>query len=240
VAGAASAGTLRALRLAVCGSAPLSSELADRLRPVLGMLPLVRYGTSETGLDVSNPVAGARGDTVGLPLPGVLCRVCSDGAGAPAGTDGEIQLRGPQVFAGYWRDPEATAAAFTADGWFRTGDIGCIDPGTGHLVIRGRIKELIITGGMNVYPREVELVLERHPSVAEAVVAGVPDEKWGEQVTAWVVLRAGHRFDEAELVAHTRTVLSAYKCPKRVYELDSVPRNDLGKVLRGALAARTC
>jgi acyl-CoA synthetase (AMP-forming)/AMP-acid ligase II len=238
--GAASAGALRGLRLAVCGSAPLSSGLADRLRSVLGILPLVRYGTTETGLDVSNPVAGARGDTLGLPLPGVLCRVRGGDADAPAGTDGEIQLRGPQVFGGYWQDPEATAAAFTADGWFRTGDIGCIDPGSGHLVIRGRIKELIITGGMNVYPREVELVLERHPSVAEAVVAGVPDEKWGEQVTAWVVLRPGHPFDEEGLVAYTRTVLSAYKCPKRVYELDSVPRNDLGKVLRGVLTAGAC
>jgi malonyl-CoA/methylmalonyl-CoA synthetase len=238
--GAASAEALRGLRLAVCGSAPLSSGLADRLRSVLGILPLVRYGTTETGLDVSNPVAGARGDTLGLPLPGVLCRVRGGDADAPAGTDGEIQLRGPQVFGGYWQDPEATAAAFTADGWFRTGDIGCIDPGSGHLVIRGRIKELIITGGMNVYPREVELVLERHPSVAEAVVAGVPDEKWGEQVTAWVVLRPGHPFDEEGLVAYTRTVLSAYKCPKRVYELDSVPRNDLGKVLRGVLTAGAC
>jgi malonyl-CoA/methylmalonyl-CoA synthetase len=238
--GAASAEALRGLRLAVCGSAPLSSALADRLRPVLGMPPLVRYGTTETGLDVSNPVTGARGDTLGLPLPGVLCRVRSGDADAPAGTDGEIQLRGPQVFGGYWQDPEATAAAFTADGWFRTGDIGCIDPGSGHLVIRGRIKELIITGGMNVHPREVELVLERHPSVAEAVVAGVPDGKWGEQVTAWVVLRPGHPFDEEGLIAHARAVLSAYKCPKRVYELDSVPRNDLGKVLRGVLTAGAC
>ena len=235
--GAAAAGALRSLRLAICGSAPLSPELAERLRPALGMLPLVRYGTTETGLDVSTPLADPRGDTVGLPLPGVLARIWSGGAEAPAGTDGEIQLRGPQVFGGYWRDPEATAAAFTPDGWFRTGDIGCVDPGTGHLVIRGRIKELIITGGMNVYPREVELVLERHPSVAEAVVGGIPHQRWGEQVTAWVVLRPGHRLDEEELVAHARTVLSPYKCPKRVFELESVPRNDLGKVLRAALTA---
>jgi len=173
-----------------------------------------------------------------VPLPGVLTRIWSDGAEAPAGTDGEIQVRGPQVFGGYWRDPEATAAAFTPDGWFRTGDIGGVDPGTGHLVIRGRIKELIITGGMNVYPREVELVLERHPSVAEAIVAGVPHQRWGERVTAWVVLRAGHRLDEDALVAHARAALSPYKCPKRVFALDSLPRNALGKVLRSALAAR--
>ena len=229
--------TLRGLRLAVCGSAPLSPGLADRLPAALGMLPLVRYGTTETGLDVSNPRQDPRGDTVGVPLPGVLCRICTGGAEAPAGTDGEVQLRGPQVFGGYWQDPEVTAAAFTPDGWFRTGDIGCVDPDSGHLVIRGRIKELIITGGMNVYPREVELVLERHASVAEAVVAGLPHQRWGEQVTAWVVLRPGHALDEDGLLAHTRAVLSAYKCPKRVYELDAVPRNDLGKVLRGTLTA---
>jgi acyl-CoA synthetase (AMP-forming)/AMP-acid ligase II len=234
---AAGAAARRGLRLAVCGSAPLSPGLADRVRTALGLLPLVRYGTTETGLDVSNPLAAAHGDTVGVPLPGVLCRIRSGEADAPDGTDGEIQLRGPQVFGGYWQDTEATAAAFTADGWFRTGDIGCVDPGRGHLVIRGRTKELIITGGMNVYPREVELVLERHPSVAEAVVAGIPHERWGEQVTAWVVLRPGHTLDEDGLLAHARAVLSAYKCPKRVHELDEVPRNDLGKVLRAALTA---
>ncbi len=232
-------GARHGLRLAVCGSAPLSPALAARLAPILGRLPLVRYGTTESGLDVSNPLADPRGDTVGLPLPGVLTRIWSDEAEAPPGTDGEIQLRGPQVFGGYWRDPEATAAAFTADGWFRTGDIGCVDPGTGHLVIRGRIKEMIITGGMNVYPAEVERVLERHPSVAEAVVAGVPDQRWGERVTAWVVLRPGHRLDEAGLISCVRDVLSPYKCPKRVFELARLPRNAVGKVIRSALAAGT-
>jgi acyl-CoA synthetase (AMP-forming)/AMP-acid ligase II len=230
---------LRRLRLAVCGSAPLSPELAERLRHVLGRLPLVRYGTTESGLDVSNPLAAPRGNTVGVPLPGVLARIWSGDAEAPAGADGEIQIRGPQVFGGYWRDPEATAAAFTPDGWFRTGDVGVVDPPTGHLVIRGRIKELIITGGMNVYPREVELVLERHPSVAEAAVAGVAHQRWGERVTAWVVLRPGHRLDEEELIAHARAELSPYKCPKRVFELEAVPRNALGKVLRAELAAGT-
>jgi acyl-CoA synthetase (AMP-forming)/AMP-acid ligase II len=230
---------LRSLRLAVCGSAPLSPELAGRLWRVLGRLPLVRYGTTESGLGVSNPVADPRGDTVGLPLPGVLARIWSGGAEAPAGADGEIQLRGPQVFGGYWRDPAATAAAFTSDGWFRTGDIGVVDPRTGHMVIRGRIKELIITGGMNVNPREVELALERHPSVAEAVVAGVPHPRWGERVTAWVVLTPGCRLDEEALIAHARAELSPYKCPKRVFALDRLPRNALGKVLRSDLAAGT-
>jgi malonyl-CoA/methylmalonyl-CoA synthetase len=145
-------------------------------------------------------------------------------------------LRGPQVFGGYWADPAATREAFTADGWFRTGDIGRVDPATGHLAIRGRIKEMIISGGMNVYPREVELVLEEHPAVAEAAVAGLPHERWGEQVTAWVVPRPGHTVDEPALIAHTRAALSAYKCPKRVFALDALPRNAVGKVVRAALA----
>ena len=242
-------GGLRGLRLAVCGSAPLSPSLAARLPAVLGRLPVVRYGTTESGLNVSNPVADPRGDTLGVPLPGVLVRIraaeavvgglaggpADHGADADPGADGEIQVRGPHVFSGYWNDPAATEAAFTPDGWFRTGDIGAVDPATGHLVIRGRTKEMIITGGLNVYPREVEIALEGHPSVAEAAVAGVPDERWGEQVTAWVVLRDGHEFDEAALVAHARTLLAGYKCPKRVFRLAELPRNQLGKILRSAL-----
>jgi acyl-CoA synthetase (AMP-forming)/AMP-acid ligase II len=228
---------LGGLRLAVCGSAPLSPALAAQLPDLLGRLPLVRYGTTETGLGVSNPQLSPRGDTVGVPLPGVLARIWAAGSEAPPGADGEIQLRGPQVFGGYWGDPAATGAAFTADGWFRTGDIGQVDPGSEHLVIRGRIKELIITGGLNVYPREVELALEGHPSVAEAAVAGVPDARWGEQVTAWVVARPGCHVDEDGLIAHAHTVLAGYKCPKQVFEVAAVPRNHLGKPNRAALIA---
>jgi acyl-CoA synthetase (AMP-forming)/AMP-acid ligase II len=221
------AAPLRGLRLAVCGSAPLSPALAERLAETLGRVPLIRYGTTETGLNVSHPFDQRYGDTVGVPLPGVLARV----------VDGEIQLRGPQVFSGYWHDPAATRAAFTPDGWFRTGDIGAVDPATGHLVIKGRTKEMIITGGLNVYPREVEIVLEEHPSVAEAAVAGVPHERWGEQVTAWVVVRDGHAFDEAALIAHARARLAAYKCPKQVFQRESLPRNHVGKIVRSALSS---
>jgi malonyl-CoA/methylmalonyl-CoA synthetase len=234
---AAGAPLLPSLRLAVCGSAPVSPALAARLPGLLGRLPLIRYGTTETGLDVSNPVDAPRPDTVGLPLPGVECRIWCAGQEAPPGMDGEIQLRGPQVFAGYWHDAAATAEAFTADGWFRTGDLGVIDPACGHLVIRGRTKELIISGGMNVYPREVELALEQHPSVAEAAVAGLPHPRWGEQVTAWIVPRPGAAVSEAELVAHTRTLLAAYKCPKQVFALAALPRNQLGKLNRATLTA---
>ena len=145
---------LRGLRLAVCGSAPLNPALAEPLAEMLGRVPLIRYGTTETGLNVSNPMDDPRGDTVGVPLPGVLARIRAAGGDAEPGADGEIQLRGPQVLSGYWQDPAATEAAFTADGWFRTGDIGAVDPATGHLTIRGRTKEMIITGGLNVYPRE--------------------------------------------------------------------------------------
>jgi acyl-CoA synthetase (AMP-forming)/AMP-acid ligase II len=232
------AGVLSGLRLAVCGSAPLSPALAERLPAVLGRLPLVRYGTTETGLNVSNVYGGPAAGTLGVPLPGVMARIWSEGTELAAGEDGEIQLRGPQVFGGYWHDPAATAAAFTPDGWFRTGDIGRVDPADGQLAIRGRIKEMIITGGLNVYPREVELVLEDHPSVAEAAVAGVPHERWGEQVTAWVVTRPGHGFDERALIAHARTALTAYKCPKQVFQLPALPRNHVGKVLRSALTPR--
>ena len=230
------------LRLAVCGSAPLRPGLARELPALLGQLPLVRYGTTESGLDVSNPLGRARADTVGLPLPGVECRVwpiqpvtAPPGGGPVSGTDGEIQLRGPQVFGGYWGDPAATAAAFTADGWFRTGDIGAVEEASGHLVIRGRIKELIISGGLNVYPREVEAALESHPAVAEAAVAGVPHPRWGEQVTAWVVPRPGATADAAALIAHARTQLAAYKCPKQVFQVTALPRTALGKLNRRAL-----
>jgi len=230
------------LRLAVCGSAPLRPGLARELPALLGQLPLVRYGTTESGLDVSNPLGRARADTVGLPLPGVECRVwpiqpvtAPPGGGPVPGTGGEIQLRGPQVFGGYWGDPAATATAFTADGWFRTGDIGAVDEATGHLVIHGRIKELIISGGLNVYPREVEAALESHPAVAEAAVAGVPHPRWGEQVTAWVVLRPGATADAAALIAHARTQLAAYKCPKQVFQVTALPRTTLGKLNRRAL-----
>jgi acyl-CoA synthetase (AMP-forming)/AMP-acid ligase II len=226
---------LQGLRLAVCGSAPLSPALAERLPDLLGRLPLVRYGTTESGLNLSNPVADPHGDTIGVPLPGVLARIRAADGPADSGADGEIQVRGPHVFTGYWNDPAATAAAFTADGWFRTGDIGSLDPATGHLVIRGRSKEMIITGGLNVYPREVEIALESHPSVAEAAVAGVADERWGERVTAWVVPADGYGFDEAALIAHARTLLAGYKCPKRVFQVAALPRNQLGKIVRSAL-----
>jgi malonyl-CoA/methylmalonyl-CoA synthetase len=209
--------------------------LAKRLAGELGRTPLVRYGLTETGLNVSHTTTDIRPGSVGIPFPGVLVRLRADDAAAPPGADGEIQVRGPHVFHGYAGNPSATAESFTPDGWFRTGDTGRLDPTTGHLEIRGRIKEMIITGGLNVYPREVETVLEDHPSVAEAAVAGVAHPHWGEQVTAWITLRPGHDFDEAALIAHAHTALAGYKCPKRVYLLSALPRTPLGKLRRAAL-----
>jgi malonyl-CoA/methylmalonyl-CoA synthetase len=228
-------GLLAGVRLAVCGSAPLTPHLAKRLAGELGRTPLVRYGLTETGLNVSHTTTDIRPGSVGIPFPGVLIRLRADDAAAPPGADGEIQVRGPHVFHGYAGNPSATAESFTLDGWFRTGDTGRLDPATGHLEIRGRIKEMIITGGLNVYPREVELILEEHPSVADAAVAGVAHPHWGEQVTAWITLRPGHDFDEAALIAHAHTALAGYKCPKRVYLLSALPRTPLGKLQRSAL-----
>ena len=204
------------LRLSVSGSAPLSRAVAEHAEQVLGRVPLVRYGTTESGLDTSQVITDPPADTVGIPLPGVELRF---------GDDGEIQLRGPQI---------ALALAGT-DGWFRTGDIGRIDEATGHLVIEGRFKEVIITGGMKVYPREVELALESHPDVAETAVAGLPSERWGEEVTAWVVMKPGKAFDAKKLVEHAGARLAPYKRPKEIRRVESLPRNHVGKVDRREL-----
>src|SRR5438132_342529 len=214
---------LRHVRLFVAGSAPLPATLFARCERILGQPVLERYGITEGGIVVSNPYDGPRQHgRVGFPLPGVEVRL---------GDQDEVQLKGGQVFKGYWRNAAASTDAFT-DGWFRTGDVGEIaDDGT--LAIRGRIKELIISGGYNVYPREVEMVLEQHPAVAEVAVAGLPSDRWGEEVTAFVVARSP--VDPQELIAYTRERLSTYKCPRAVRFIDAIPRNAMGKVDRSQL-----
>ncbi|HET9782071.1 MAG TPA: AMP-binding protein [Candidatus Dormibacteraeota bacterium] len=214
------------VRLFVSGSAPLPPALFERCATLLGQAPVERYGITEGGIVVTNPYDGPRQPgRVGYPFPGVEVRL---------GELDEVQLQGGQVFSGYWRNPQATKEAFTDDGWFRTGDVGQIGD-DGSLAIRGRIKELIITGGFNVYPREVELVLEEHPSVHEVAVCGVPSEKWGEEVTAFVV--PSGQLVEKDVIAFAHERLASYKCPKRVISVQSLPRNAMGKVQRSVLTA---
>jgi malonyl-CoA/methylmalonyl-CoA synthetase len=214
---------LRHVRLFVAGSAPLPATLFERCERVLGQPVLERYGITEGGIVVSNPYDGPRQPgRVGYPLPGVEVRL---------GEQDEVQLKGGQVFRGYWRNAAASADVFV-DGWFRTGDIGEIAD-DGSLAIRGRIKELIISGGYNVYPREVEMVLEQHPAVAEVAVAGLPSERWGEQVTAFVVTRSP--VEAEDLIMYARDRLATYKCPRAVHFIDALPRNAMGKIDRSKL-----
>jgi len=219
---------LARLRLCVSGSAPLPAELHERLARDTGQRVLERYGMTETLINVSNPYEGdRRPGAVGLPLPGVEVRLAG-------GDPGEILLRGPNVFAGYWERPDATADAFDGDGWFRSGDIGTLDR-DGYLRIVGRAKELIISGGYNVYPREVEDVLRGHAAVADAAVVGLPSPEWGEVVTAFVVRAAA--VEEDELLTFAAEQLAPHKRPRAIRWLDELPRNALGKVLRHELRA---
>jgi malonyl-CoA/methylmalonyl-CoA synthetase len=214
------------VRVFVSGSAPLPPAMFDRCTRLLGQPPIERYGVTEGGIVVTNPYEGPRQPgRVGFPFPGVEVKL---------GELDEVLLKGGQVFKGYWRNPTATEEAFTDDGFFRTGDVGKIgDDGT--LAIRGRLKELIISGGFNVYPREVELVLETHPAVDEVAVAGVPSDAWGEEVTAYVVPSKSASIDESELIAFARDRLAAYKCPRRVVVVEKLPRNAMGKIERSKL-----
>jgi malonyl-CoA/methylmalonyl-CoA synthetase len=180
---------------------------------------------TETVMNVSNPYDGERRPgSVGFPLPGVELRL---------GATGEVQLRGPNIFAGYWNQPDATAATFTDDGWFLTGDLGAFDD-DGYLRIVGRSKELIISGGYNVYPREVEDVLREHPSVGDVAVVGVPSDEWGEVVTAFVVADGPSDADALKAFAAER--LANYKRPRTIRFVDELPRNALGKVMRDTLS----
>ncbi|MEM7413297.1 MAG: AMP-binding protein [Myxococcota bacterium] len=212
------------LRLCVSGSAPLAAELHDRFAAATGQRILERYGMSETLMLASNPLDGERRPgSVGFPLPGVSLRL-SEGAA--------VEVRGPSVFAGYWERPEANADAFTGDGWFRTGDLGRFDP-EGYLVLDGRAKELIISGGYNVYPREVEEALRTHPEVDDAAVVGTASPEWGEEVTAYIVSASPPSLKA--LRAHVAPLLAGYKQPRRVHVVAALPRNALGKLQKHRL-----
>ncbi|OLB76619.1 MAG: hypothetical protein AUI14_18155 [Actinobacteria bacterium 13_2_20CM_2_71_6] len=229
---AASGTDLRGLRLAVSGSAPLPAGLHTAIAEGSGQRVLERYGMTETVMLVSNPYDGERRPgTVGFPLPGVSVRLAPREGGVT-----EIEVTGPNVIAGYLNRPEANAEAYTVDGWFRTGDLGVLDD-DGYLRISGRAKELIITGGYNVYPREVEETLRTHPAVADAAVVGAASPEWGETVVAFVVPADAVDADKLrqQLEEWCEDRLAPYKRPRAWRWVGSIPRNALGKVLRHEL-----
>jgi malonyl-CoA/methylmalonyl-CoA synthetase len=229
----------RSMRLFVSGSAPLLPDTFDEFRRRTGHTILERYGMSETGMNTSNPLAGDRiAGTVGPPLPGVSVRIVGDdGAPVAPRVVGGIQVKGPNVFGGYWRMPEKTREEFTADGWFRTGDMGeLLD--NGYVRIVGRAKDLIITGGLNVYPKEVEERIDALPGVAESAVIGVPDADFGEAVTAVVVARPGAAPSERDVIAALKADIAGFKVPKRVHFVAELPRNSMGKVQKNLLRER--
>ncbi|MGH8629268.1 MAG: malonate--CoA ligase [Burkholderiales bacterium] len=229
----------RNVRLFVSGSAPLLADTYREFESRTGQRILERYGMSEAGMITSNPLHGLRRPgTVGLPLPGVSVRVADErDKPLPPGEVGAIQVKGENVFKGYWRMPEKTGEEFTADGWFRTGDLGAFDA-DGYLSIVGRAQDLIISGGYNVYPKEVELALDQLPGVQESAVIGVPHADFGEAVTAIVVATKDAALTEAAILAALRPQLANYKLPKRVHIVEELPRNAMGKVQKNLLRER--
>jgi malonyl-CoA/methylmalonyl-CoA synthetase len=221
------------MRLFVSGSAPLPPAVFDEFRRRFGHAILERYGMSETLMNISNPYAGERrAGSVGLPLPGLSTRIVRpDGGDVADGETGELLLRGPNVFAGYWRQPEATAAAFS-DGWFRTGDLA-ERAADGYYTLRGRRTDLIISGGFNIYPREIEELLLEEPAVREAVVVGVPDPRRGELPVAYLV--TDQPIDPPSLEARCRAGLASFKVPRAFVRVEALPRTALGKVQKHLL-----
>ena len=227
-------------RLFVSGSAPLSTHTFAAFERLFGQRILERYGMTETGMNLTNPYDGERrSGTVGGPFPGQEARVVDVTTRQPLapGEIGEIEVRGPHVFSGYWNRPDATAEAFDMDGWFKTGDLGWVSD-DGRYTITGRARELIISGGYNIYPREVEEVLAAHPAVAEVAVVGAQEPDLGEQVVAVVVPREGQTVSPGELIAFCREQLASYKKPRQVVFVDGLPRNALGKVQKHVLVTQ--
>lgn len=233
----------RNMRLFISGSAPLLSETFDAFEERTGHRILERYGMSETIMLTSNPYESWQGPrvagTVGRPLPGVRLRVVDEENELVGGdTVGGVQVHGPNVFSGYWRMPEKTAEEFTSDGWFKTGDLGQwtkVEGGHEYLSIVGRNSDMIISGGYNVYPKEIELVIDDFEGVDESAVVGIPDEDFGEAVIAAVVPQAGEEVDVEALVAHLKNELANYKVPKQIHLVDELPRNTMAKVQKNVL-----
>ncbi|MCC5965046.1 MAG: malonyl-CoA synthase [Natronohydrobacter sp.] len=228
--------TVSHMRLFISGSAPLLAETHAQWNDRTGHAILERYGMTETNMLTSNPYAGARRPgTVGMPLPGVSLRIADPDTGAelPQGATGMIEVKGPNVFQGYWQMPEKTAAEFRADGYFMTGDLGMIDD-QGYVNIVGRAKDLIISGGYNVYPKEVELALDDMPGVLESAVIGLPHPDFGEAVVA-VIVPTGEGPDTAQILQQLAETLARYKQPKAFIMLPELPRNTMGKVQKAEL-----
>jgi len=227
------------IRVFISGSAPLLPETFDEFRRRTGHTILERYGMTETGMNTSNPLDGERlAGTVGPALPGISVRVVdAEGNTAGAGVVGNVQVKGPNVFAGYWRMPEKTREEFTADGYFRTGDVGELLDNE-YLRIVGRAKDLIITGGLNVYPKEIEERIDAMQGVVESAVIGVPDADFGEAVAAVVVAQPGHALTESAVIAALKSEIASFKVPKRVHFVAELPRNAMGKVQKNVLRER--
>ena len=225
------------MRLFIAGSAPLLIETFKEWQARTGHTILERYGMSETAMLTSNPYEGGerRGGTVGFALPGVSLRVQGDdGQPLAVGEIGNIQVKGPNVFQGYWRMPEKTAEEFTADGYFKTGDVGRIDA-DGYITIVGRSKDLIISGGYNVYPAEIEGYINELPGVAESAVVGVPHPDFGEVGVVVVIAKPGTVLDGAQILADLKARLANFKVPKQCFIVSELPRNTMGKVQKNLL-----
>jgi malonyl-CoA/methylmalonyl-CoA synthetase len=229
----------RNMRLFISGSAPLLLETFSAWKERTGHTILERYGMSETIMLTSNPYHEAegerRGGTVGFPLPGVSVRVRDDqGNAVPAGEIGAIQVKGPNVFKGYWRMPEKTKEEFTPDGWFKTGDVGKVDE-LRYVTIVGRSKDLIISGGYNVYPAEIEGYINDMPGVAESAVVGVPHPDFGEVGVAIVIAKPGAQVEPEQLISTLKSQLANFKIPKKCFVVHELPRNTMGKVQKNLL-----
>ena len=224
------------MRLFTSGSAPLLAETFDEFKARTGLAILERYGMTETGMNTSNPYEGERrAGTVGFPLPGVEVRVMTDeGAECATGEIGDLQVRGQNVFSGYWRMPEKTTEEFAEGGWFRTGDVAMIDA-DGYVHLVGRAKDLIISGGFNVYPKEIEGLIDDMPEVLESAIVGVPHRDFGEAGIAVVVLNKGASLDEDTLLGRLKETVANYKVPKHAAFVESLPRNTMGKVQKNLL-----
>jgi long-chain acyl-CoA synthetase len=235
---ALAADAFASVRLAVSGAAALSEEVADSFRERFGVVLHQGYGLTEAAPIVTTTAIGGaapRPGSIGPPLPGVDVRIADgDGADALLGDPGELLVRGPNVFSGYWHDDEATARAIDADGWLHTGDVAVVEE-SGDLHLVDRAKDLVIVSGFNVYPVEVEDVLREHPSVADAAVVGEPNPRTGEAVVAYIVAADGQTVDEGALAAHAARALARYKCPTRYEVVDTLPRTLAGKLLRREL-----